>query len=133
LLPESDVLILTSLKSDGVSMKLDEKEWSAHLAAAQEEGCSLRSYAKRHGLSAKSLYYRQNKLNAAAEIGDSSPRSKFVALRLSETVDAQRWTVDAQRCCESSLALPSGMRLEISGLPSPEWLIAVGRAAQGER
>jgi transposase-like protein len=106
-------------------MRLGEKFWSAHLAAAKHEGSSLSSYAKRHGVSVKGLYYWQNKLKATDESVESRQASKFVALRVREAVDEPR-------ACGCSLVLPSGMRLELSDLPSPEWLVALGRAAQGE-
>jgi len=31
------------------------------------------------------------------------------------------------------LVLGSGVRMEMSALPAPEWIVALGRVAQGER
>jgi hypothetical protein len=106
-------------------MRLGEKFWSTHLTAAKHEGGPLSDYAKRHGISVKGLYYWQNKLKATDESVESRQASKFVALRVREAVDEPR-------ACGCSLVLPSGMRLDLSELPSPEWLVALDRAAQGE-
>lgn len=106
-------------------MRLGEKFWSAHLEAAKHEGGPLSSYAKRHSVSVKGLYYWHKKLKATDERVESRQASKFVALRVREAVGEPR-------ACGCSLVLPSGMRLELPELPSPEWLVALGRAAQGE-
>jgi hypothetical protein len=106
-------------------MKSVKKYWEDHLSAAQSEGSSLSGYAKKHGLSVKPLYYWQNKLNSpVVERTEASEGSKFVKLRVAEAVSVQE-----SRGC--SLVLSSGMRLELSSLPEPEWLVALGRAAQG--
>ncbi|MEO8407698.1 MAG: hypothetical protein ABI476_04640 [Oxalobacteraceae bacterium] len=81
-------------------------------------------YAKRHGISVTALYYWQRKSKATPEIGESGQVNKFVALRVTAAVVARR----SPSC---TLVMPSGMRLEISALPGPDWLVALGRAAQG--
>lgn len=106
-------------------MKIGTDFWTEHVAAAKLEGGSTKVYAQRHGISVTALYYWQRKLKAA-EIGEASQASKFVSLRVSEAVVAPR----SPGC---TLVLPSGMRLELAALPSPEWLAALGRAAQGAR
>ena len=85
------------------------------------------AYAKRHGLAVSTLYYWQSKLKASALTGEvSSPAAKFVALRV---VDAAL----SPRPHHCTLVLPAGMRLEMTALPAPEWLVALGHAAQGAR
>jgi len=53
-------------------------------------------------------------------------KSKFVALRVSDAVAPM-----AQPSWGCTLVLGGGMRLEMSALPDPQWLAAVGRANQG--
>lgn len=105
-------------------MKMGTKFWLAHVAAAKLETISASAYAKRHGISIASLYYWQSKLKKPIEIVESDSASKFVTLRVDKTVVAQPPFV-------CMLVLPSSMRLEMSALPAPEWLVALGRAAQG--
>ena len=101
--------------------------WMAHLEAIKREAVAKTEYAKLHGLSVKRLYYWQRKLKAitAVAVGTSRPKA-FVALRVEEPVRAQRLT-------GCTLVLGSGIRMELSELPAPEWLAALGRAAQGAR
>ena len=106
-------------------MKKGRAFWAAHIAAIEEEGVATSAYAKRHELALKSLYYWQRKvrLAAAAPIKPISPRA-FVALRVSEPVAAP----GSMACV---LVLACGMRLEMPVLPSPAWLAALSRSAQG--
>jgi len=96
---------------------MGEEFWAAHVAAAKLEAISVSEYARRHGLSVTALYYWQRKLKSKAELSEAGQESKFVALR-----------VAAQRPNPCTLVLPSGMHLEMSVLPAPEWLAALGRA-----
>lgn len=101
--------------------------WSQHVAAQARGSQSTSAYAKRHGLAAKSLYYWQNKLKMAAARSEvDNAASKFVALRVIDAAIAPR----PNHC---TLVLPAGMRLEMTALPAPEWLVALGHAAQGAR
>ena len=101
--------------------------WTQHVAAQARGTLSTSAYAKRHGLAAKSLYYWQNKLKVAAARGEvDNAASKFVALRVVDAAIAPR----PNHC---KLVLPAGIRLEMAALPAPEWLVALGRAAQGTR
>lgn len=103
-------------------MKMGAEFWAAHVAAAKLEAISASEYARRHGLSVAALYYWQRKLKSNAGASDAGQGSKFVALR-----------VAAQRQCLCTLVLPSGLHLEMSALPAPEWLAALGRALPGAR
>jgi transposase len=101
--------------------------WAAHLDAIKREAVSKTEYAERHGIPVKRLYYWQRKLKATAapRIAASEPKT-FVALRLETPERAQRGPV-------CTLVLGSGIRMEMSTLPAPEWLVALGRVAQGAR
>jgi transposase-like protein len=103
-------------------MKMGSEFWVAHVAAAKLEAISASEYARRHGLSVAALYYWQRKLKSNAEKGEAGQASKFVALRVAD-----------QRSCPCTLVLPSGLQLEMSALPAPEWLAALGRTLPGTR
>ena len=96
--------------------------WMAQVATVKLEAISASAYARRHGLSVAALYYWQRKLKVNAEEIEAGQESKFVALR-----------VAAQRPCLCTLVLPSGLHLEMSALPTPEWLAALGHALLGAR
>jgi hypothetical protein len=52
--------------------------------------------------------------------------SKFIALTIGDSL------ADVARSgTPCTLVLSSGMRLELSTLPDPQWLAALGRSAQG--
>lgn len=99
--------------------------WMAHVAAMKREAIPASAYARQHGLSVKSLYGWQRKASAGASAPiESFLRPSFVALRIDEpTADL------ANGSC--TLILGSGLRLEMSAVPSPQWLAALGRAARG--
>ena len=103
-------------------MKTGTEFWAAHVAAVKLEVISASEYARRHGLSVAALYYWQRKLKANTGVSEAGQESKFVALR-----------VAAQRPSPCTLVLPSGPHLEMSALPAPEWLAALGRAMPGTR
>ena len=103
-------------------MKMGTEFWVAHVAAVKLEAISASEYARRHGLSIAALYYWQRKLKLNAEMSEAGQASKFVALR-----------VAAERPTSCTLVLPSGLHLEMSALPAPEWLAALGRALPGAR
>ena len=111
-------------------MKMGTEFWVEHVAAAKLETISASEYARRHGLSVSALYYWQHKLRAAtadtpkelSKHAKSAHASKFVVLHVAD--------IAAERACRCTLVLPSDMRLEMSALPSPEWLTALVRAAQ---
>lgn len=107
-------------------MKMGTEFWVGHVAAAKREAISGSAYAKQHGISVAALYYWQRKLSVTPAQREAGQASKFVALRVADAVSAPRLTA-------CTLILTSGMRLEMSALPAPEWLAALGRAAQGTR
>ena len=103
-------------------MKMGTDFWVAHVSAVKLEATSASEYARRHGLSVTALYYWQRKLKSIGEMSEAGEASKFVALR-----------VAAERPNLCTLVLTSGLKLEMSALPEPEWLAALGRALPGVR
>jgi hypothetical protein len=99
--------------------------WIEHIASIKREAISTSAYAKRHKIALKSLYYWQRKLDAGAapHIKLHQPKA-FVTLRISDPVIEQRPT-------NFTVVLRSGIRLELSVLPDPQWLAALDCAAQG--
>lgn len=104
-------------------MKMSMDFWTGHVTAAKGEGGSARAYAKRHGLSLPALYYWQRKLRSVTPAVPVKV-SKFVALRVADTAATQR-------SCACTLVMPSGMRLEMLALPSPQWLATLADATRG--
>ena len=105
-------------------MKMGTEFWAAHVAASQRESINLSEYARRHGLSVKSLFYWRRKLKQSDTADAPQPAGKFVALRIAP---------GGFRANSCTLELPSGLRLEMSALPQPEWLAALVRAVPGIR
>lgn len=105
-------------------MQIGAEFWAAHVAAAKLEAIPASEYARRHGLSVKSLYYWRRKLKKSDKADTPLLAGKFVALRVAPGVS---------RPNKCTLALPSGMRLKMSALPHPEWFAALARAVPGIR
>ena len=105
-------------------MKPGMEFWAGHVASAKLEAISASEYAKRHGISVAALYYWQRKLKHAANMDRNGASSKFVSIRIADSVVTNR-------SFSCSLVLPSGIRLEMSSLPEPEWLVALGHASPG--
>ncbi len=105
-------------------MRQDSVFWSKHMAAIKQEGISTSAYAKRHGIAAKSLYYWQRKARLTAARNKVIGSKAFVALRVGEPA-----AVPVTTAC--TLILAGGVRLEMPALPSPAWVIALSRSAQG--
>lgn len=103
-------------------MKTDDAYWESHVAALNREAVSVSAYATRHGLSTSALYYWRRKLKVAAEeAAGEHDAGKFIALRVGD--------VAAIPCAGGcTLVLGAGVRLEMSALPPPAWLAALGYA-----
>ena len=103
----------------------DTEFWTSHVEACRREGAAASVYARQHGLALASLYYWRRKLTPATVAdGACGTTGKFVALRV---VDAQ--ASPANGAC--TLVLGSGLRLEMTALPSPVWLLALEQAHAG--
>ena len=108
-------------------MKSTTQFWQRHARAVERGTSSTSAYAKRHGLAVSTLYYWRAKLKAATpKVEATGPAAKFVALRVVDGAHTPR----GNHC---TLILPVGIRLEMAALPAPEWLAALGHAAQGAR
>jgi len=83
--------------------------WLSHLHRAQAERISVRAYARREGLSERSLYAARRKGSAAVP---SAPG--FAAVRVAGTTG-----------CE--LSLPGGVTLRLPEAPSAGWLATLLR------
>jgi len=111
-------------------MKMGTEFWEGHVAAAKRETISASEYARRHGISVAALYYWQHKCrdtavvlsSKASKLARQTHNSPFVALHVLDQVNTPS--------CRCTLVLPSELRLEMSALPEPSWLIALMRAAQ---
>lgn len=109
-------------------MKKSQQEWAKHVEAIKAQGISAASYAQKHLLARSTLYRWQSKLrraapensNAKATTANTQP-GKFVAVRIRETPRqiAAPATPTATPC---TLVLPGNMRLELTTLPTPQWL-----------
>lgn len=100
-------------------MKMGTEFWAAHVAASQLESIPASEYARRHDLAVKSLYYWRRKLKQSGAADSLQPAGKFVALRIAPGIS---------RPISCTLALPSGLHLDMSALPPPEWFAALVRA-----
>ena len=105
--------------------------WEFHLNAIAREGIAVKAYARREGLDESSLYYWRRRLRAHIQgpqppalehsNGGSPPSSaRFVSVCVNPVRDATD--------THSVLILASGLRLELSSLPSPQWLAQVSLA-----
>lgn len=114
-------------------MRKAKHDWANHVAAIKTQGISISAYARQHGLALSSLYYWQRKLRSASAghtklkpVATTKPLGKFVALRVSAPqCEVQPTTTGC------TLVLTGGMRLEMTALPDPQWLAALGRCASG--
>jgi hypothetical protein len=127
--------------------------WQEHVTAASAYKGSAIEYAKAHYISVSALYYWQRKFRAketavkkmtvnetyskepsvhssnSKKVGaPSSLSSQFVALRMATTGVPLAPTTVAAHC---ALVLASQVRLELSELPDPQWLVGLVRATQG--
>lgn len=91
-----------------------QQEWVSHLEQAQQQGLSLQEYARRTGIKAASLY--------AARKQQSKVRHQAAAPSVSFAEVRTTGTGQAEICV---LHLAPGIRLQLSVLPSPQWLAAV--------
>lgn len=114
-------------------MQMQTEFWANHVAAAKRETISASEYARRHSISVAALYYWQRKLKAntastpkkVTTLPKPAHASSFVELRVLEKQLASP--------CHYTLVLSSDLRLEMSALPEPSWLLALGHAMQGAR
>jgi lambda repressor-like predicted transcriptional regulator len=118
-------------------MKKSEQEWAKHVEAIKAQGISAASYAQKHALARSTLYRWQSKLrraapensNAKATTANTQP-GKFVAVRIRETprkIAAPAPATPTATPC--TLVLPGNIRLELTTLPTPQWLGELSRSS----
>lgn len=108
-------------------MQMGRQYWVDHVSANKQAGISGAAYAQLHGICVKALYYWQRKLNPSTPSKPApADTNNFVALRVAHSASERV----AAGCI---LFMPSGLRLEMSSLPSPEWLVALNRTMQSVR
>lgn len=105
--------------------------WEAHLNAIAGEGIGTKAYAQREGLPVSSLYYwrRRLKVQSMGTLSSHQPAPtpvvrRFVPVSLG-SASGSDYSSLADRYV---LTLGSGLRLELPGLPSPQWLVQVHQA-----
>jgi hypothetical protein len=113
-------------------MSTESDFWARHLEAIANEGIHTKGYADREGLDVSKLYQWRKRLSrnnnnnnngsgASSKPaiipagGSSNPLSQFV--RVATAPNPVR--------LECQLEFPSGLRLSLSALPDPHWLIAL--------
>ena len=108
-------------------MQMSRQYWVDHVAANQQAGISGAAYAMQHGIALKALYYWRRKLNPSTPAKSGAPdSSNFVALRVAHTPVVR----EVAGCM---LLMPSGLRLEMSSLPSAQCLVALNHTMQSVR
>jgi hypothetical protein len=116
-----------------MTMTTTEQHWRCHIAAIKAQAITAKAYAKQHGLVLSTLYYWQGRLKAGGTSQEIVPTAtaaqpgKFMALQL-KTAQHPLHPVAAANC---TLVLGAGMRLEMTALPEPQWLVALARCAHG--
>jgi hypothetical protein len=128
--------------------------WQEHVTAASAYKGSAIEYAKAHDISVSALYYWQRKFRAketavkkmtvnetyskepsfhsssSKKVGTpSSLSSQFVALRVAPPVTPLVTPPSTIAPC--TLVMASQVRLELSELPDPQWLVNLVNATQG--
>lgn len=103
----------------------ESSHWQFHLDQIEQEGISTKAYAAREGLNLQSLYQWRHALKQKRAGGGDPlslvltprvPPRQFVQVSASSVGAVSAQTL---RCC---LVLPSGVRLEMSDMPSARWV-----------
>ena len=106
--------------------------WESHLNAIASEGIDAKTYARREGLSVSNLYYWRRRIKAQIH-GPLQPAPRST---VAVTAPPSRRFVPVVTLGTNSdhtidrhvLILNSGLRLELSSLPNPQWLAQVSQA-----
>lgn len=118
-----------------IPIKHDRAWWQAHLRRIDREGITTQAYAEREGLSARQIYDKRKELKLASATAQDTMRvakqagASFVALQVAPGAS----TAPCQYAARCTLVLPSGVRLEMADLPSPQWLTALSADLTGAR
>jgi transposase-like protein len=98
--------------------------WQQHVQQAQLHNGSLADYAKRHGLTANTLYYWIGVLKGKVRVPKTAAAKPvhFSAVRVSSPASAAHY----------SLQLSLQLTLHCSVLPDPQWLAELNRQMDTE-
>ncbi|HEU0197198.1 MAG TPA: transposase [Nevskiaceae bacterium] len=105
-----------------------QQDWEKHLAALAAEGMTVRAYAQQHGLRPAALYKWRHRLKQQADKRALTIVAKPVRAKKANAPVATVTVVERGHDGLCRLTLAPGVQLELSQLPSPEWLAAVTAA-----
>ncbi len=116
---------------------MEKQYWVKHVAGLALEGGSVPAYARAHGISADCLYYWRRKLGKKSlqlpsKVADHVNTNKFVALRVADTTTAAQ-RIGSSGTGNCTLLIGNAIRLEMTTLPTPQWLAALAHTTQGVR
>ncbi len=98
--------------------------WRGHLVEMARRGCSIAEYAREHGLVEGTLRWWSSKLR-----GEVHPKAaashRFVALQVREAAPPTTGSV--------TVRIGPEVRIELPGLPAPQWLAALARSLNEAR
>jgi hypothetical protein len=109
--------------------------WAAHLAAIGNEGIETKTYAEREALSVSALYYWRRRIKAqqhgpqpltAVSQDNGRDRKLFMPVQIKASPPEG---IAKAACC---VTLGSGLRLELSQLPAPQWLAQLSQALNSQ-
>ena len=104
--------------------------WRTHVAQVKRAGVTSKAYAEQHGLSVHSLRHWISRINAESARTAAPQADAFVALGL-EGGASSRTSASAPSGC--TLRCRSGWELELTALPSPQWLAGLSVALREVR
>lgn len=104
---------------------MQEREWVAHLNACEEEGMTVKAYARQHDLPVDSLYYWRRKIKLRAD--KSSSNATHPSTTSTKLFARLHVTAIPTSAGDGQLRLRLGNRvqLEMPHLPPVEWLAAL--------
>ena len=102
--------------------------WRAHVAQLKRAGVTSKAYAEQHGLSVHSLRYWVSRINTESAKASTPQADGFVALRLERGTSAS-----SSRSGACTLRCGAGWELELTALPSPQWLAGLSAALREVR
>lgn len=122
-------------KKASMTMTATEQYWGRHVAAVKAQAMTAKAYATHHGLVLSTLYYWQRRLKPTAtprvsKVPMAAPTQpgKFVSLHVKAETSRHSERPVPTNC---TLVIGVGVRLEMTALPEPQWLVALARCAHG--
>jgi len=109
----------------------DQAYWEAHLESITREGIDTKAYAQHDRIAVSSLYYWRRRLRAQCH-GPQQPTNSAGATATRLFVPVNMSAESGPAAGRYVLSLGAGVRLELPGLPSPQWLAQVSQALDGQ-